>query len=179
MEGGRVRERKVWKEGWKEGENEMEGGRGRDERKDVRRACHVVGFVREVDSELLVDPCCTYCFQSNNVRVSNGSSQVTAKRMSELVQESGVLELEIATIQQRLVEINEQMRELAGKYHIAGKLAQDTSYGPVTKILEPCQKWNGVPILSCKIWHGQENNTMSDCGIYSCDKRTVIEGVHA
>ena len=28
-------------------------------------------------------------------------------------------------------------------------------------------KWNGVPILSCKIWHGQENNgmAMSDCGI--------------
>ena len=32
-------------------------------------------------------------------------------------------------------------------------------------------KGNGVPILSCKIWHGQENNgmaaswTISDCGI--------------
>ena len=33
---------------------------------------------------------------------------------------------------------------------------------PVTKILERCQKWNGVPILSCKIWHGQENNGMAD-----------------
>ena len=28
---------------------------------------------------------------------------------------------------------------------------------PVTKILERGQKWNGVPIFPCKIWHGQEN----------------------
>ena len=33
--------------------------------------------------------------------------------------------------------------------------------GAVTKILEQGQKWNGVPIFSCKIWHGQENNGMT------------------
>ena len=32
---------------------------------------------------------------------------------------------------------------------------------PVTKILERGQKWNGVPIFPCKIWHGQENNGMT------------------
>ena len=42
--------------------------------------------------------------------------------------------------------------------------------GPVMKILERGKKWNGVSILSCKIWHGQENNgmasrRMSNCGI--------------
>ena len=31
----------------------------------------------------------------------------------------------------------------------------------VMKILEQCQKWNRVPILSCKIWRGQENNGMA------------------
>ena len=46
---------------------------------------------------------------------------------------------------------------------------------PVTKILERGQKWNGVPILSCKIWHGQENNGMASMQDderlwHSCDK---------
>ena len=33
------------------------------------------------------------------------------------------------------------------------------------------QKWNGVPILSCKIWHGQENNGMAS--------RTMSGGIAA
>ena len=55
---------------------------------------------------------------------------------------------------------------------------------PVTKILERGQKWNGVPIFPCKIWHGQENNgmtiKMSDCGIAasSQDIWTMIKAVH-
>ena len=44
----------------------------------------------------------------------------------------------------------------------------------VTKILERGQKWNGVPIFPCKIWHGQENN---GSGI-AASSRTMIEGVH-
>ena len=60
----------------------------------------------------------------------------------------------------------------------------DQSDWPVTKILERGQKWNGVPIFPCKIWHGQENNgmtiKMSNCGIAasSQDIRTMIEAVH-
>ena len=71
----------------------------------------------------------------------------------------------------------------------ASALLATLSY--VTKILERCQKWNGVPILSCKIWHGEENNGMASrlqalgqdderlWHCHTCDKRTVIEAVHA
>ena len=51
----------------------------------------------------------------------------------------------------------------------------------VTKILERGQKWNGVPIFPCKIWHGHGMTIkMSNCGIaaFSQDIRTMIEAVH-
>lgn len=47
--------------------------------------------------------------------LSPPTSVAHRKSMPELMQESGLLELEIATIQQRIHEIEGQMRELAGK----------------------------------------------------------------
>ena len=46
---------------------------------------------------------------------------------------------------------------------------------------EILEQAKGVPILSCKIRHGQENNGMASRTRlwHSCDKRTVIEAVHA
>ena len=49
------------------------------------------------------------------------------------------------------------------------------------KILEQGQKWNGVPIFPCKIWHGQENNSMTikmSVAASIQDIRTMIEAVH-
>ena len=86
--------------------------------------------------------------------VPSSSPQVNAgrpKRMSDLVRESGVLELEMATIQQRLAEINEQMRELAGTCVVCHKqIMGHCGIGAGVSAIAP-QVYPAVQSVGCKM----------------------------